>query len=432
MPADPDRDDHGGAAQPLASLRVLDATDEYGAYAGRLLADLGADVVRLEAPVGDPLRRREPLVQTPQGPVSAFGWFVNLNKRALVLDLATAEGRDAFLAEVAEADVLLDPWTPAALDRLGLDPSLIVATRPDLVRVTITPWGSDGPYADRPATDLITLAAGGLLSLGGYPDAEPVAVHGGQSLLAASIFGAVAALVGLIGRGQDGEGRHLDVSAQEAVAAALEDAIPQFDLTGRVRRRAGDFPREAGTGIYACADGYVSVVAGRLGTARAWTALTRWLVEEGIPDAEELLTPSWQEFPFRQRRESIERFREIFERFTGPRTRAELYRESQERSIALAPVNEVADLFADAQLSARDFFRSVTPAELGRAVRVPGRPYRLDGDRGPAPRPAPAAHDARPALAATHGSGNGAHDIGAHEAAAAAGMASLVSAPDAG
>jgi benzylsuccinate CoA-transferase BbsE subunit len=376
---------------PLASVRVIDATDEYGAYAGRLLADLGADVVRVEPPDGDPLRRREPLMDTPAGPVSAFGWFVNLNKRSVVLDLGSVEGHAGLLGLLATADVLLDPWRPTDLARLGLGRASFAAACPDLVRVTITPYGSDGPLADRPATDLTSLASGGLLSLGGYPDAEPVAVHGGQSLLAASLFGAVAALVGLIGRAQDREGRHLDVSAQEAVAAALEDSIPQFDLTGRVRRRAGDLPREAGTGIYACADGYVSMVAGRLGTAKAWTALTHWLVEEGIPDAEELLTPPWQEFPYRQRRESIDRFRVIFERFTRPRTRERLYREAQRRSIALAPVNQVGDLFADAQLAARDFFREVTPVELGRPVAVPGRPYRLDGDRGPAPRPAPAA-----------------------------------------
>jgi benzylsuccinate CoA-transferase BbsE subunit len=333
------------------------------------------------------LGRQAPVVETPAGPVSAFAWFVELGKRRDDVDLRTVDGREAFLALLATADVLLDPWRPSDLARLGLDGPTLHAARPDLVRVTVTPWGSAGPFAERPASDLTTLAAGGLLSLGGYPDAEPVAVHGGQSLLAASIFGAVAALLGLIARGTDGQGRHLDVSAQEAVAAALEDAIPQFDLTGRVRRRAGDYPREAGTGIYACADGYVSMVAGRLGTARAWTALTHWLVEEGIPDADELLTPPWQEFPYRQEPGSIERFRTIFERFTRPRTRELLYREAQRRSIALAPVNEVADLFEDAQLRARGFFRDVTVPEVDRAIRVPGRPYRIDGDRGPAPRP---------------------------------------------
>lgn len=429
MPADPDLDAAPVATRPLASIRVVDATDEFGAYAGRLLADLGADVVRVVPPTGDPTHRLAPLIETPEGTASAFDWFVNLNKRTtVVLDIGTAEGREALLGLVASADVLLDGWRPADLERHGLDAETLATARPDLVRVTITAYGSTGPHAERPATDLTTLAAGGLLSLGGYPDAEPVAVHGGQSLLAASIFGAVAALVGLIGRGQDGEGRHLDVSAQEAVAAALEDAIPQYDLTGRVRRRAGDFPREAGTGIYACADGYVSMVAGRLGTARAWTELTRWLVEEGTPGAEELLTPPWQEFPYRQRAESITRFRQVFERFTASRTRQELYREAQRRSIALAPVNRIADLFEDAQLQARDFFREVTPPGLGRPVRVPGRPYRLDGDRGPAPHVTPAPSAASDGRGMAEWSATVA--VGAHGTGSSSAVERLVTTPD--
>jgi benzylsuccinate CoA-transferase BbsE subunit len=389
MAAHPRTDREPTESLPLRPIRVIEVTDAYGAYAGRLLADLGADVVRVEPPGVDPVRRREPLVDTPQGPASAFGWFVNLNKRSVALDLATPTGRDAFLALLAAADVLLESWRPGEADRLGLDEATIRAVAPELIRIAITPYGVEGPWSDRAATDLTTLAAGGLLSLGGYPDAEPVAVHGGQGLLAASIFGAVAALLGLVGRERDGVPRRYDVSAQEAIAAALEDAIPQYDLTGRVRRRAGDQPREAGTGIYACADGYVSMVAGRLGTARAWKALTEWLVEERVEGAEDLIEDRWQSFPYRQRQEAIDRFREIFERFTRLRTKEALYLEAQRRSIALAPVNEVADLFVNPQLVARGFFREVVPHELGRPVVVPGRPYRLGDEADVVLAPAP-------------------------------------------
>jgi benzylsuccinate CoA-transferase BbsE subunit len=388
----PDRSDRLGPTEthPLASIRVVDATDELGAYAGRLLADLGADVIRIEPPDGDPLRRRDPRVDTQAGPESAFGWFVNLNKRSVTLDLTDPDARSVFLALVSTADILLETWAPGEDASLGLDAAALAEARPDLIRVSITPFGSNGPWSGRVGSDLTTLASGGLLALGGYPDAEPVAVYGGQGLLAASIFGAVAAVLGLVGRQQDARGRRFDVSAQEAVAGALEDAIPQYDLTGRVRRRVGDQPREAGSGTYACVDGYVTMVAGRLGTAKAWLALTAWLVEEGVDGAEELREERWQDFPYRQRPEAIERFREIFERFTAGRTKTELYLEAQRRSIALAPVNDVADLFESPQLAARGFFRTVVPAELGRELRVPGRPYRLAGEAGVAPRPAPA------------------------------------------
>jgi benzylsuccinate CoA-transferase BbsE subunit len=131
------------------------------------------------------------------------------------------------------------------------------------------------------------------------------------------------------------------------------------------------------------------MVAGRLGTARAWKALTEWLSESGVEGAGELLEERWQSFPYRQRPESIERFREIFERFTRPRTKDALYLEAQRRSIALAPVNEVGDLAANPQLQARRFFREVVPPELGTAVRVPGRPYRLGDEADVVFVPAP-------------------------------------------
>jgi benzylsuccinate CoA-transferase BbsE subunit len=371
---------------PCAGLTVVDMTGPYGAYGGRLLADLGADVIRIVPPDGDLLGRHPPLIVGPDGrQKSAFAWFVNLNKRERIIDVETAAGRAELAELLDDADVLLESWT--AEDAAAGELEALTAQRPDLVRVSITPFGSDGPWSRKPAVDLTTLAAGGLLSLGGYPDGEPVAAYGDQSLLAASIFGAVAALVGLLARQRDGQGRHMDVSAQEAVAAALEDAIPQFDLTGRVRRRAGGDPREAGTGILACKDGYVSVVAGRLGTAKAWIALTAWLVEAGVPGAEELTGEAWTSFPFRQRPTSIARFQEIFERFAADYTKDELYIEAQRRSIALAPVSTIADVLEDPQLEARDFFRLVEETGLGRPVIVPGRPYRLAGSSGPTPIP---------------------------------------------
>ena len=361
-------------------IRVLDLTGEFGAYAGRLLADLGADVIRIVPPTGDPLALVPPLVPAASGTASAFSWFVNLGKQVVELDPARPGERELCERLFTSADVLLETWGPDPIDAGGWDRADLAARFPDLVQVSITPFGLDGPRGGDSATDLVTLASGGLLALGGYPDTSPIAPTGGQSMLAASIFGAVAAIFGLIARQADGRGRRLDVSGEEAVASALEDAIPQFDLTGRVRRRAGDVPREAGTGIFRCADGYVSMVAGRLGTAKAWRSLVEWLVDEHAPGAEELLGDDWQRFPYRQRPESIAAFARVFGPFATGRTKAHLYEEAQRRSIALAPVNEVADVLVNPQLAARDFFVPVHVPELGRTIRFPGRPYRLSDD----------------------------------------------------
>lgn len=372
----PERGGPEARPRPLEGTRVIDLCGAFGAYAGRLLADLGAEVIRIIPPGGDPLVDESPLVPTAKGRGSAFAWFVNLGKDVLVLDLEDQRDRVRCEALFASADVLLETWgpdpaAPGCWDRTDL------ATRfPRLVLVSMTPFGVAGPRSRDAGTDLIALAAGGLLSLGGYPDGPPIATHG-QARLGASIFGAAAAIFGLIARLGDGSGRHLDVAAEEVVAAALEDAIPQFDLTGTVRRRAGATPREAGTGVYRCADGYVSMVAGRLGTAKAWRSLVAWLSEAGVEGADELLGEQWQSFPYRQRPESVVRFVELFERFAAAHGKAELYEEAQRRDIALAPVNEIPDVIADAQLAARKFFVPVDIPGLGRTIRVPGRPYRL-------------------------------------------------------
>lgn len=358
---------------PLAGIRVVEVADELAAYAGRLLADLGADVVRIVGPGGDPLARREPFVDTPSGPASAYPWFVNHGKRVLELDHTTIEGRQVFAAQLDAADVLLE--TPRS-SLLAEAPELLASVGSGLIHVRISPFGSSGPWSQFAADDLTLLAAGGLLALGGYPDAEPVAVHGDQSLVAASIFGAVATLIALIDRLDDRAGGTVEVSAQEAVIQALEDAIPEYDLTGRVRRRAGDRPREAGSGIFPCADGWVSMIAGRLGTATAWAALVDWLIEAGTPGASELARPPWNEFRYRRTPEAIARFGDVFGAFAASRARADLYVEAQRRSIALSPVNTLEDVLDDIQLEDRGFFGLAQIDALGRPVRFPGRPYR--------------------------------------------------------
>ena len=140
------------------------------------------------------------------------------------------------------------------------------------------------------------------------------------------------------------------------MAQALETSIPEFELTGRVQRRLGDAPREAGSGVYRCRDGFVSMVAGRLGTAQAWTRLREWLVEDGAPGAEELWEASWDDLEFRRGAEAIERFARIFGAFAARYGKQELYIEAQRRSIALSPVNDLAEVLNDEQLAARGFF----------------------------------------------------------------------------
>ncbi len=380
----------GQSPTALADIRVIDLSDALAAYASKLLGDLGADVIRVEPPRGSSVRRTSPIVAEPgHRPMSAFDRFVNAGKRSLTLDLEDPDGVSVLERLLATADVVIESPEPR-LERLGIDASRLEELNPALNRVIVTPFGMDHQPDWEPVNDLVVMAAGGLLHLGGYPDIGPVAAYGGQSRFAASTFAAAGALTALIGSEVTGRGSVVDVSAQECIAQALEDSAATYALTGHVRERQGDRPREAGTGVYPCADGYVSMVAGRLGTARAWTALVGWLNEAQSPRAEELLGEDWQRFEYRQSDEAIEAFAEIFREFTKTRTKAELYEQAQARMIALSPVSTIDDLFENEQLRFREFFVDVHDSEYQRELTYPRAPYRLSGtppiDPGPAPQ----------------------------------------------
>jgi crotonobetainyl-CoA:carnitine CoA-transferase CaiB-like acyl-CoA transferase len=361
----------------LSGIRVLDLADNAIAYASRLLADLGAEVIRIAPPPG-----KAPAALIEDEAARCAHAFWNANKKSITLDLSCADGRRLFGELVGRSDVVIETFAPGTLAAWGIGYETMKDRNPGIILVSVTPYGQRGPCAKFRATDLTLLAAGGLLSLGGYPEIGPVAVAGEQGFLAAAIFGAVAALKALLERegtnhGHPHHGQWLDVSGQESIAFALEDAIPEWYLNGSIRRRTGDQAREAGTGVYPCRDGHVSLVAGRLGTAKAFKSLVEWIAASGTPGGNALLDARWQDFKFRQSPEGIARFAEIFGAFCASRGKQELYREGQARQIAIAPVNTVADIVKDEQLHANGFFRSLHDDALGRDLTVPGPPYRL-------------------------------------------------------
>lgn len=376
------------AAGPLDGVRVLDLTDALAAYAGRLLADLGADVIRVEPP-GE-RRTVEPgpyWAAAGNRPVSLFERFVNAGKRSVTLDLAAPEAAGLVANLLASADVVVES-SNRRLVQEGWSDERVAEVNDGLVRVLATAYG--GELGDgEPVDDLVLLGAGGLLYLGGYPDAGPVAVYGQQSTYMTSIFAAVAAVAGLVGRERTGRATTADVSAQECVAQALEESVVRYTLTGEVRGPQGDVAREAGTGVYRCADGYISVVAGRLGTAPAWEALVEWVSGSDPELAARLADEQWSRFDYRRRADAIEAFRQVFERFAATRTRQELYRDAQARGIALAPVNDPVAVLDDAQLRSREFFVDLDDPELARTLTYPGLPYRMGGTPLTGPRPAP-------------------------------------------
>lgn len=374
-------------AGALAPYRVVDLTTARGWLTGRILADLGADVVKVEPPGGDPGRRLPPFADDEPGPESSLvWWFANRGKRGITLDLDSAEGADLARKLVAGADVVIESFDPGYLDDRGLGYEHLQAVNPRLVVTSVTPFGQTGPYAGWAGPDLVLAALGGPMWLTGEPDRPPVRISVPQYELHGAAEGAVATAIALYHAAGTGEGQHVDVSCQLATIRTLMNASAFPYLEGVELRRQG---REVAHGharfrmLYECADGHVSVLltAGALGGPIV-KALLRWIGEEdGVPGW--LEDVDWVTMDFAELASTTEGrafFAEVsalIDAFFAKRTKAELYAEALARGFLLAPVNTVADIRVDEQLAAREFFVEVEHPERPDPVVYPGPWARL-------------------------------------------------------
>ena len=374
----------------LKGLRVLDLSGPLGNYAGKLFGDLGADVVLVEPPEGSGLRHRPPFLGNQPGVENSLAFaYNNTSKRSITLDLARAEGQARLRRLVESADLLLETERPGVMNARGLGYAELAALRPSLVMLSITPFGQTGPYAQYEAEDIVALALGGMLSLGGYPDTAPMRVHGDQAILCASMYGAVAASISLWQAEATGQGEHIDVSMQESVVMALENAVQFYDLEGTVRKRWAGEQRFAGTGVYACRDGYVFLMAGGIGANRFWDRTLQWFADEGMVGVERLYGPEWQTVEHLGSDAAKQTFNEVYGPWAMQRSKAELYHGGQARKIPIAPVSSPADIVENRQLLSRGHFVDVQHAVARRVLRMPGAPYQLSATPWRIQRPAP-------------------------------------------
>ena len=351
-----------GGIKALDDLVVLDLADGKGLYCTRLLAGLGAEVIKVEPPEGDPTRRMGPFyrdIPDPEG--SLYFWHYNLNKRGITLSLDHPEGRSLFGRLAAQADVIVETFQPGYLASQGFSFQELHALNPRLILTSITGFGQTGPYHDYKSSDLIGLAMGTQLYLCGFPDRAPVRTGASQGHHQASLHASAATLVALFWRDVTGEGQHVDVSMQEAVAADLQWTMALYDLKGVAREREG-------SKLFPCKDGYVRYSAGR-----GWEEMVSWMASEGM--AGDLEEPRWQNVM--ERRAGEAHINEVLVAFLLTHTKAEIYREAVKRRLAFGPSNTAGELVSDPHLNARDFFVDVEHPELGQTFRYPGPPVRL-------------------------------------------------------
>ncbi|OZM76872.1 CaiB/BaiF CoA-transferase family protein [Pseudonocardia sp. MH-G8] len=358
----------------LTGLRVLDLSGALGNYCAKLFAELGADVVLVEPPGGSALRAEPPFAGDVVHPDRGltFG-YVNTGKRGIVLDLDSPTGVETLRELARTADLVIESDRPGVAASRGLAWADLAALNPALVLTSITPFGQSGPYAAYEADDLLLVALGGFLSLSGYPDGPPVRPAGEQAVAAGNLFGAVASMMALTSAELTGQGQHVDVSVQESVVLALENAVQYYDLEQTVRGRSSGHAARAGSGVFGCADGHVYILAAGIGGNRFWPHFVGWMEDEGVAETGLLHGERWNEREYVVGTEAREIFNRIFGSFTAGRTKAELYAEAQRRRVPLCPVSTAADLVASRQLQHRGYLVEQT----GFGALMPGAPYRL-------------------------------------------------------
>lgn len=373
----------------LTGTRVLEVGGDETAYAGKLLADLGADVLKIEPPGGSRERLTPPFTADGSGgQISLRFSYLNTNKRSRCVDETLEEGMQELQSLLSEADVLLTGLRPQDLERAALSPALLEMRFPRLVMVAITGFGLSGPRQNWKSTDLVAQAMSRIMYTTGTSDRGPVAHPEQMGHPIAGIYGAAAALMLLYERRSSGRGQTADVSIQEAVAAYGHYlGASKYQEDGLITRRSERVGFNEGPSfVYPCADGVTTLQFNR---PAHWDILSRWIFEVTGDDL--ALSPLFQG-SYLNRLRYPEAIDALVSDFTRRFSREELFREGQRRRLAVAPVQDPSDVARDRQLNARNFFRPVKQGE--RNIRYPGPPYRLSHTPAGVSEPAPALDDA--------------------------------------
>ncbi len=371
--------------QPLSGYRVLDLSGPLGVYCGKLMADMGADVLKVEPPGGDPMRRTGPFVDDqPHSEGSLYWLHFNTNKRSITLDINYPEGCSLFRRLAQKADLVLETFQPGFMDSLGLGYTGLAAINSGLVYLSITPFGQTGPYRDYKASDLIGFAMGGYMYVTGWPHTPPTRLWGSQAYHTASNRAFIAALLALYDRLNSNEGQHIDVSMQEAVASTTEHVNMSYIYQEELAMRCGFRHGGQFVATWRCKDGYVSITTN---SQQAWNDLRGWMAEEGM--AGDLLDEKYDDV-FILRGELSAHIEGLIEGWTMKHTRQEITDFGQARHHPWAPAVTPEEVVENPQLWDRGFLTKVEHPEFGATYTYPGAPYKLSRSPWKLRSPAPA------------------------------------------
>jgi len=364
----------------LEGVRVIDLTHYIsGPYCTKLMATLGAEVIKIERPgSGDPIRRFGPFAEalTPapipqdEGSTVAGAWFLYLNtsKKSLTLDLHSDAGKDILRSLVSSAQIVVENFAPGTMDKLGLGYS-------DLEKLNLTSisnYGQTGPYRDWKATELNLYAAGGLMYITGEPDSEPLKEGAPLAQLGAGQTAFVATMGALMHAEDTGHGQHIDLSIADYATNILENAMMQYSYSGEEYTRVGNrgYGRAA-WGIYPCQDGYVGIISG---------PDTRWPEIAGIMEREELSDPR---FASRNGRlMNADEVDALMLPWLLDHDKVDIFKAGQEAGLGFGFVATMEDILEMEQLTARNYFVELDHGAAG-TFKYPGAPIRMTSSTSP-------------------------------------------------
>ncbi len=361
---------------PLAGLRVIElARILAGPWAGQTLADLGAEVIKVEAPEGDDTRRwGPPFIEREGGQVAAYFHAANRGKRSVVADFRTPEGQEKVRALVADADILIENFKLGGLAKYGLDYASLSALNPRLIYCSITGFGQDGPYASRAGYDYIIQGMSGLMSITGPVQGQPHRVGVAVTDLVTGIYGTTAILAALHQRGQTGRGAHVDMSLLDSAVAIMANQAMNYLATGTAPGRTGNIhPNLAPYQVFACADGHIIIATGN---DAQYQRLCRILGRDDLADSADYARNA-------DRVMQRETLCAALEDATRGWQKAALLAACEAAGVPAGPINTMDEVFADPQVRARGM-----ELDLG-AHRGVRSPFVIDGARLAAAGPAP-------------------------------------------
>jgi crotonobetainyl-CoA:carnitine CoA-transferase CaiB-like acyl-CoA transferase len=365
----------------LKNIKVLEMAESNGAYCGKILADLGAEVIKVEKPGGDETREMGPFKEDilhPEG--SLYFFYYNTNKKGITLNIKKREGREVFKKLARACDVIIETSIPERMKKLGLDYKNLKTINPGLVMVSITGFGRTGPYRNYLVNEIVGFAMSGVMYECGDGDGTPTMGPGNLTLDLASAYAASGVLIALLNRFRTKAGQHIDISVQEVgTTASYGPHLSLYDLDGRIIKRGGQRQMfDPAFGLYPCKDGHVHI---GVWTPNQWKKFFKML---GSPEA--LSDPMWEDRLFRQ--SNPELVESLTTDFTTKYNKAELFDLGQSYGVPCAPVHKISEFVNHPQTKDREYFIETIHPFLGR-INYPRAPYRISEKPWKPTRPAP-------------------------------------------